>query len=108
MFRILPQLKVYFAVPELERVHMEYDEEDGDIQCEVEAREDNGRAPLNVPGTPTETFRTRKNRSRSPSGNRNNMNHSASNVSLDSALRNDNNMSETDSESEWQDKATQL
>jgi hypothetical protein len=85
-----------------------------DIECEGGTWKDNNDAHLHVPGTPTETFQKRKNRSRSPSRHKdvNNMRHSASNASIDSALgKNDiEDLSDSESESEWQEnnKGTHL
>ena len=73
----------------------------------VENKNSNGDTHLRVPGTPTETFQRRKHRSKSPSrqSKTNSMKHSASNASIDSVLgRNEvEDLSETESESEWQD-----
>ena len=100
IFRGFFQLKVCFTVPELERNHIEYEEAIGDTEGEEGAWKNNRH--LNVPGTPTETFRQRKNRSKSPTGDKNNMKHSASSASIDSVLKNENeDLSETESESEW-------
>jgi hypothetical protein len=88
---------------------MECDGADGDTEGEERTWKNNTH--LDVPGTPTETFRQRKNRSKSPTRSKNNMKHSASNASIDSVLKNENeDLSETESESEWHEnnKVTNL
>ncbi|CAB3988947.1 Phosphatidylinositol 3,4,5-trisphosphate 3-phosphatase and dual-specificity phosphatase PTEN [Paramuricea clavata] len=103
------KLQVVFTVPELKRNHMDGSDDYVDIECEGGTWKDNNDAHLRLPapGTPTETFQRRKNRSRSPSRHKdvNNMKHSASNASIDSALgRNDiEDLSDSESESEWQE-----
>ena len=75
---------------------MECDETDG------EDRTWKNNTHLDVPGTPTETFRQRKHKPRSPTSDKNSMRHSASNASIDLVLKNENeDLSETESESEW-------
>ena len=79
-----------------------------DVVCDgVGNKDSNGDTHLRVPGTPTETFKRPKHRSKSPSrhSKTNSMKHSASNASIDSVLgRNEvEDLSETESESEWQD-----
>ena len=107
MTLLLPlQLKVVFNVPELERNNS--DEACVDAGCEGMENRDNGHTLLRVPGTPSETFQRRKNRSKSPSGrnkSNNNMKHSASNASIDSVLGKNEveDLSDSESESEWQD-----
>ena len=110
MTLLLPlQLKVIFNVPELERNNADSDEACVDAGCKgMENRDDNGHTLLRVPGTPSETFQRRKNRSKSPSGrnkSNNNMKHSASNASIDSVLGKNEveDLSDSESESEWQD-----
>lgn len=102
---------MYFTVPDVKQDDMVCENSYADTTCERDGGKDGGNngSYLHVPGTPTETFTTRRNIPRSPDTGRNNMKHSLSSASIDSGLKNDNySMSETDSEPEWNDKQTHL